>query len=330
MDRNRYEEKQADRKERYEERARNARQESTELWERGGKMAEAIPFGQPILVGHHSEKRDRNYRAKIDRTFDKACAATDKAKHYESKAAGVGKAGISSDDPDAVVKLKAKLAKWEALQKQMKAVNAAHKKYLKDPASLEKSDLHKELKNKIRTYEPQYSWEPHPYPPYALQNNNANIRRMKERCKTLAATADDETTTKTVNGVEVVDNVEENRLQLFFDGKPSEQIRATLKSNGFRWSRYNMAWQRQRGNNAAWAAERVLATLDTTRPRVLTDLEQVEALKIRLTALGWEFVNVTEHVSDDMSPSGEYSLTMKSGSGICATWGTDQIDSYIT
>ncbi len=30
------------------------------------KMAAVIPFGQPILIGHHSEKRDRNYRGRID------------------------------------------------------------------------------------------------------------------------------------------------------------------------------------------------------------------------------------------------------------------------
>lgn len=33
-----------------------------------------IPFGQPILVGHHSERRDRRTRDKISRTYDKAFA----------------------------------------------------------------------------------------------------------------------------------------------------------------------------------------------------------------------------------------------------------------
>lgn len=49
-------------------------------------MASIIPFGQPILVGHHSEQRDRNYRDRIHNTFGKAFAEQDKAAYYHSKA----------------------------------------------------------------------------------------------------------------------------------------------------------------------------------------------------------------------------------------------------
>ena len=31
-------------------------------------------------------------------------------------------------------------------------------------------------------------------------------------------------------------NREDNRLQVFFDGKPDADTRAELKSNGFRWA----------------------------------------------------------------------------------------------
>ena len=33
----------------------------------GDKALSVIPFGQPILIGHHSEKRDRNYRRRRPR-----------------------------------------------------------------------------------------------------------------------------------------------------------------------------------------------------------------------------------------------------------------------
>lgn len=49
-------------------------------------MASVIPFGQPILIGHPSEQRDRNYRDKIHNTFGKAFAMQDKAAYYEDKA----------------------------------------------------------------------------------------------------------------------------------------------------------------------------------------------------------------------------------------------------
>ena len=38
-------------------------------------MASIIPFGQPILVGHHSEKRDRNYRGRIHKKFERSFEA---------------------------------------------------------------------------------------------------------------------------------------------------------------------------------------------------------------------------------------------------------------
>ena len=40
-------------------------------------------------------------------------------------------------------------------------------------------------------------------------------------------------------------NREDNRLQVFFDGKPDADTRAELKSNGFRWAPSVGAWQRQ-------------------------------------------------------------------------------------
>jgi hypothetical protein len=101
---NSYEEKQAARKARLEDRASSAQAESATVYKRAKTMASAIPFGQPILVGHHSEGRDRNYRGRIHGTFGKAFALSDKAEHYAQKAASVGTGGISSDDPDAVIK----------------------------------------------------------------------------------------------------------------------------------------------------------------------------------------------------------------------------------
>ena len=56
--------------------------------------------------------------------------------------------------------------------------------------------------------------------------------------------------------------MEQNRLQILFDDKPDEETRAALKSNGFRWSPKNQAWQRQLTRNAEYAARRVLNLSD--------------------------------------------------------------------
>ena len=111
---NAYEQHLKERKERYQERAEQARQNSQQLWERADKMMEAIPFGQPILVGHHSERSDRAYRKRIDNVHQQAMSEYEKAKYYENKAKGVGTAGISGFDPEAVKKLEGKV---ETLQR---------------------------------------------------------------------------------------------------------------------------------------------------------------------------------------------------------------------
>lgn len=59
------------------------------------------------------------------------------------------------------------------------------------------------------------------------------------------------------NGITVIQNTELNRLQLIFDGKPSDEVREILKSNGFKWSPKNTAWQRQLTKNALYAFERI-------------------------------------------------------------------------
>src|SRR5690606_26748710 len=48
-----YEGKQEARQERYEDRAAAASAASTSTWQQARTMASVIPFGQPILVGHH-------------------------------------------------------------------------------------------------------------------------------------------------------------------------------------------------------------------------------------------------------------------------------------
>ena len=50
---------------------------------------------------------------------------------------------------------------------------------------------------------------------------------------------------------------EDNRLRVFFDGKPDADTRAELKSNGFRWAPSVGAWQRQLTDNAIRAADRL-------------------------------------------------------------------------
>lgn len=52
----------------------------------------------------------------------------------------------------------------------------------------------------------------------------------------------------------VVINVDENRVQIFYDGKPDAETRTTLKKNAFKWAPSKKAWQRILTDNAVTAA----------------------------------------------------------------------------
>ncbi len=53
---------------------------------RAREMSSIIPLGQPILIGHHSERGDRNYRARIDRTETRALEAHREAEDAQRRA----------------------------------------------------------------------------------------------------------------------------------------------------------------------------------------------------------------------------------------------------
>ena len=171
------------------------------------------------------------------------------------KIRSTGMGGISADDPQAVEKLQKKLAGLEKSQETMKAVNAYYRKHktLDGCPHLPPEQLEK-LKADMSS---QWHLGDKPFASWALSNNNAEIRRVKDRIKSLSQTKEIGFVGWEFEGGRVEANTEANRLQIFFDGKPDEATRTELKSNGFRWSPKAEAWQRQLTNNAYYAADYV-------------------------------------------------------------------------
>ena len=81
-----YAQKLLDRADKRDEWANKAQIESNQSWKQAHQMASVIPFGQPILVGHHSEKHDRKYRTKISNKQHQAHELGQKAQDHENKA----------------------------------------------------------------------------------------------------------------------------------------------------------------------------------------------------------------------------------------------------
>lgn len=254
---NAYEQKQEARRARYEARAEKAEQESNATYNKARTMAEAIPFGQPILVGHHSEGRDRRYRARIHDTFGKSFALQDKAKHYADKAAAVGTGGISSDDPDAIEKLRAELASVQAAQDKMKAANRLIRK--NDRAGLAEIGFSAEQIEEL--FKPDFCGRVG-FPSYALSNNNANARRIEQRIKELEAMRERADVEQEGKGYTYREDTTENRVMFIFPGKPDADTRQLLKRHAFKWSPSRNAWVRQLTNAGIYAAKQVRAELD--------------------------------------------------------------------
>ncbi len=230
---------------------------------RATRMASVIPLGQPILVGHHSEGRDRRYRGRIHETYRRSFEAQSQAAQFRQRAANVGTAGVSSDDPEAIDKLRAKLISLESLQSRMKAGNTiVRDRKLTDAekiAGLVKLGL-KET-NAAKALTPDFAGRVG-FPDYALKNNGAEIRRVRARIEALEA-AQQAPGREPVqgDGCVIEEDRDENRVAIRFEAIPVPEVRARLKAYGFRWSPTRRAWVRMLSNGAWYAARAAMRPL---------------------------------------------------------------------
>ena len=154
-------------------------------------MAERV---QPVLnldkrqsVGRHPRSRvlsiliagGSNFpvrqKEKQNRAADANMAEWQQIRGILDKIRGTGRGGISADDPEAVQKLKAKLAGLEQDQEKMKAVNAYYRKHKTLDGCPQLTPVEAEQRKAAMAR----SWQaaPKPYESYALTNNNAVMER---------------------------------------------------------------------------------------------------------------------------------------------------------
>jgi hypothetical protein len=142
---------------------------------------------------------------------------------------------IKSSDPDAIEQLTAKL---EKLQKEREEIKEHNKKARSEGKPEQQTDS------------------------YVLQNLGQNIRSVEQRINSLSKAKTKPTTEYNSSVCTVVENTELMRIQLLFDSIPPVETRNILKSNGFKWSPTNKAWQRQLTDNARYATKKVLEQLE--------------------------------------------------------------------
>ena len=208
-----YEERRETRKLRYEELSRKAEERSKQYSNSNANRILMMTPGQPIIIGHHSEKKARKLHKRAWQDIGKSIEEDKKSQYYKNKAESVeNNKVIYNDDPNAIQKLKDKL---EYLEKQRDLIKA--------------DENHK-------------TWE--------LQNIGARIRETKRRMTRLEKLDEIEFKDIEFAGGKAIHNKEINRVQLMFDNIPDENIRTALKSKGFHWSRKESAWQREFTENA--------------------------------------------------------------------------------
>jgi hypothetical protein len=249
-----YAERQEDRKERLEGAADRARSDAERAFASSDRIADAIPLGQPILVGHHSEGHHRRDIARMRNSSSRAMERLRDAAEYERRAAAIGKGGISSDDPEAIAKLTTQVETLDGLQERMKAANKLVKKGDRAgllemgfvPARVEQL-FQKDFMGNLG------------FAPYAITNNGANIRRIRERIVQLEAAAK-RTPMETIIGAgwTLSEDVDDNRILIEFNTKPAAEIREALKRGGFKWSPTRGAHIRMTSNGAIYQAKSIL------------------------------------------------------------------------
>lgn len=217
-----YEERRRARIDHLNDAAYKANTESDAAIKRSYNLTKDIPLGQPNIHGALTGVMNKS-RSAADRSIKLA----DKADYYAKRAeAAENNTAISSDDPEAITKLKAKITALETERERVKAFNKAARKNGTEPA-----------------------------PWYTLPYIGKNIKRLKERIAKIEQVDQMPAEIITFDGGEIESDPITNRVIIRHGAKPDSAVIQALKSNGFHWSHTEQAWTRLRNLNALYAAK---------------------------------------------------------------------------
>ncbi|MBO1884857.1 DUF1738 domain-containing protein [Capnocytophaga sp. Marseille-Q4570] len=169
---------------------------------------------------------------------------------------------IKSTDNNATTKLQQKLKMLQDRKTMLKNGVVAAKEYQKnkDISVFKQYNIDSETTEQIinhidkggkPTEKDMYSWFTMPY-------LNRDIKEVENRIATLEKNQAKGTDETLIEGGKIVYNGEAQRLQIFFDGIPSKEVREALKAHAFKWAPTAKAWQRTLTENAKYAVNQYL------------------------------------------------------------------------
>ncbi len=197
------------------------------------KIADGIPLGQPILVGHHSEGHARRDVARIDSGMRKGVEMGKLADHHRGKADGLEHqldTSIFSDDPDAIEALKARIADLDAEADLEVAINKAWRKAKGQPGWADGLGASPKI---VATCERTMALCPYLKGPMFSTNTRANARRLRERIKAIEFRNARSKRAEEAGGCLIVG---EEYINVIFAEKPERKVLDALKEAGFGWT----------------------------------------------------------------------------------------------
>lgn len=217
-----------------------------------GRCVSTMIAGPSGFNTSRAEKANRAYDNKVDATnayLDRAISSIHRRLNKMQVEAAGGEAEVMKDN----------LRMAEESQELMKAVNKIlRSKKLSDEDKAQQVHTDLGLSEQLVHELMHPDWGKPGFASYQLSNNNANIRRMRERVAELQKKEDTPTTERKFDGGTLIDNCEDDRIQIDFDEKPDEAMRAKLKGSGWRWAPSIKVWQRKRTNAAIYSAKQII------------------------------------------------------------------------
>lgn len=225
-------------------------------------ITDRIPLGQPIIVGHHSERGHRADIKRMDNHIRAMSRHLDAAKHFKARAETAKSSHIiQADDPDAIDKINERIKDLEHTRDEMKRIN----KEFKRTGSIDTITMDDNLR-RIATQYMSSSYRPdsNPFPSYQITSYTTRIREAKRRAERLTQAADFEGWSH--QGFEC--SQEDGYIVLRCPYKPNEETRRRLKRHPFslKWSGRLKAWVRKNTGLGDWFSSELRRTIETAMP----------------------------------------------------------------
>lgn len=250
-----YRERRERKAERLREWADKREAKATSAFARSNAISDMMPMGQPILVGHHSEKRHRRDVDRIHSGMSQGIENSRKADEFRSRADNIESAcdrAIYDDDPDAIERLREKLAGLEAKREAYKATNKTHVSVGESrwqPCKIGKvlskrtGFVTVEFGEGIAEEVPRSKVHP-ALASYVLQNLGGVITATRKRLESLERqSANDAARDKyESDGATIAPTVNRDYVEIAFPAKPEREIIDELKAAGFWWVGKRGCW----------------------------------------------------------------------------------------